>query len=109
MQRSFLGCVSDTDQKEAREVAEKAVQFALIDNKDGSVVMERKGDYAVDYRLVDLKEIAAKTKHMPDTFINEAGNHVTEAFIKYARPLIGSNFNPGARLKAPMVEKILKK
>lgn len=109
MQRSFLGCVSDTDQKEAREVAEKAVQFALIDNLDGSVVMERTGDYAVDFRLVDLKEIAAKTKHMPEEFMNEAGNNVTEAFIKYARPLIGSGFNPGARLRSPMVEKKLNK
>ena len=109
MQRSFLGCVSDVDQKEAREVAEKAVQYALIDNLDGSVVMERTGDYAVDFRLVDLKEIAAKTKHMPEEFINAAGNNVTEAFIKYAKPLIGSGFNPGARLRSPMVEPILKK
>ncbi|MGX8797349.1 6-phosphofructokinase [Fusibacter sp. JL298sf-3] len=109
MQRSFLGCVSDTDQKEAREVAEKAVQFALIDNCDGSVVMERTGDYAIGYRLVALEEIAAKTKHMPDAFINEAGNHVTKAFLDYARPLIGTGFNPGSRLKAPMVEKILDK
>ncbi len=107
MQRSFLGCVSDTDQKEAREVAEKAVQFALIDNLDGSVVMERTGDYAVGYRLVDLKEVAAKTKHMPESFMNEEGNNVTDAFIKYAKPLIGSDFNPGAKLRAPMVEKIL--
>ncbi len=109
MQRSFLGCVSDTDQKEAREVAEKAVQFALIDNCDGSVVMERTGDYAIGYRLVALEEIAAKTKHMPDAFINDAGNHVTKAFLDYARPLIGTGFNPGSRLKAPMVEKILDK
>lgn len=109
MQRSFLGCVSDTDQKEAREVAVKGVQFALIDNMDGSVVMERTGDYAVDFRLVELTEIAAKTKHMPDAFINAEGNNVTKAFMDYARPLIGSGFNPGSRLKAPMVEKILKK
>ena len=109
MQRSFLGCVSDTDQQEARDVAEKAVQFALIDNKDGSVVMERVGDYAVDFRLVELHEIAAKTKHMPDAFINAEGNHVTDAFIKYAMPLIGSGFHQGARLKAPMVDRILNK
>lgn len=109
MQRSFLGCVSDTDQKEAREVAEKAVQYALIDNMDGSVVMERTGDYAVNFRLVELHEIAAKTKHMPEEFMNAAGNNVTDAFIKYCRPLIGSGFNPGARLRSPMVEKKLNK
>jgi 6-phosphofructokinase len=29
LQRSFIGCVSDVDQREAREVGEKAVQFAI--------------------------------------------------------------------------------
>jgi 6-phosphofructokinase len=29
LQRSFIGCVSDVDQREAREVGEKAVQFAM--------------------------------------------------------------------------------
>src|SRR5690606_2328485 len=29
LQRSFFGCVSDVDQREAREVGEKAVQFAM--------------------------------------------------------------------------------
>jgi 6-phosphofructokinase len=29
LQRSFIGCVSDVDQREAREVGEKAVQYAM--------------------------------------------------------------------------------
>ena len=29
LQRSFVGCVSKVDQREAREVGEKAVQYAL--------------------------------------------------------------------------------
>jgi ATP-dependent phosphofructokinase / diphosphate-dependent phosphofructokinase len=32
LQRSFLGCVSDVDQREAREVGEKAVQYAMWGN-----------------------------------------------------------------------------
>ncbi|HCN87716.1 MAG TPA: 6-phosphofructokinase, partial [Oxalobacteraceae bacterium] len=35
LQRSFIGCVSDVDQREAREVGEKAVQFAMWGNRDG--------------------------------------------------------------------------
>ena len=27
---------------------------------------------------------------MPDAFINRAGNHVTQAFLDYARPLVGA-------------------
>jgi len=39
LQRSFLGCVSATDASEAREVGEKAVQFAAWHNVDGSVAI----------------------------------------------------------------------
>ncbi|MBI1386981.1 MAG: diphosphate--fructose-6-phosphate 1-phosphotransferase [bacterium] len=89
LQRSFLGVVSPVDQHEAREVGEKAVQYALWHNVDGSVVIKRVGDYAVEYDLVKLDEIAAKTKYMPDEFINAEGNNVTDAFRHYVLPLMG--------------------
>lgn len=109
LQRSFLGCVSDVDQHEAREVGEKAAQFAIWDNVDGSIVIKRTGDYSVDYELVPLERIAAKTKHMDDAFINEKANGVTPAFLEYVRPLVGSSLPVPHRIRAPRVEKILKK
>lgn len=109
LQRSFLGVVSDVDQQEAREVGEKAAQFAIWDNVDGSIVIKRIGDYAVDYQLVPLEMIAAKTKHMPKEFINDEQNGVTEAFIKYVRPLAGSKLPQAHRIRAPRVEKVLNK
>jgi 6-phosphofructokinase len=108
LQRSFMGCVSDVDQIEAREVGQRAVQYALLYDLEGSVTIHRVGDYAVDYQLTEIKEIAALTKLMPDEFINEEGNHVTEAFRSYARPLLGSNMPKAARFRAPLVEKIVK-
>jgi len=109
IQRCFLGCVSDVDQQEAREVGEKAVQFALSNNCDGSVTIHRTGDYAVEYKMTPLAELAGRTKHMPDDFINTAGNHVTSGFRDYLRPLLGSNLPSATRLRAPRVAKILKK
>lgn len=109
LQRSFLGCVSDVDQREAREVGEKAAHFAIWDNVDGSIVIKRIGDYAVDYKLVPLEMIAAKTKHMSMDFINEEQNGVTQAFINYVKPLVGSNMPEAHRLRVPKVEKILRK
>lgn len=108
LQRSFMGVVSDIDQREAREVAQRAVQFAIMGKQDGSVTIERVGEYAVDYKLRPLKDIAAKTKHMPDKFINKAGNGVTKAFIDYCTPLVGSNMPVPARVRAPKVDKVLK-
>ena len=108
-QRSFLGVVSDVDATEAWEVGEKAAQFAIGHDQTGSITINRVGNYAVDYRLVALKEIAAKTKHMPKEFIAPEGNNVTPEFRHYATPLLGSDFPGMHRLRAPKVDKILKK
>jgi 6-phosphofructokinase 1 len=51
LQRSFVGCVSDVDQREAREVGEKAVQFAMWGSSSGSVAIKRTGFYSVDYEI----------------------------------------------------------
>jgi hypothetical protein len=61
----------------------------------------------VDYQMTPLAEIAAKTKHMPDEFINEAGNDVTSAFYGYGRPLLGSGMHLPTRVRAPRVGKLL--
>lgn len=107
LQRSFVGCVSDVDQHEAREVGERAVQMAFWHNVDGSVTIHRTGYYSVDYRLSPFEEVAAKTKLMPDEFINGAGNHVTDSFKFYVRPLLGSGLQSPSQLRAPMVTKLL--
>jgi 6-phosphofructokinase 1 len=108
LQRSFIGCRSDRDAREAREVGEKAVQFAMWDNVDGSVAIRRPVlDYGVDYELVPLENVAGKTRHMPDEFINSDGNGVTQAFHAYCRPLLGSGLPEPHRIRAPRVAKIL--
>jgi 6-phosphofructokinase 1 len=109
LQRSFMGCVSDVDQHEAREVGEKAAQFAIWHNIDGSITIHRTGYYSVDYKITDLREVAGKTKHMADEFINAAGNNVTDAFKFYVRPLLGSGLDSAHRIRAPRVSKILNK
>jgi 6-phosphofructokinase 1 len=108
-QRSFISSISDVDQREAREVGEKAAQFAIWNKIDGSITIQRTGFYSVDYQLVDLEKIAAKTKIMPSDFINDRGNGITDNFKFYLRPLVGSSLGVVHRLRAPMVEKILGK
>ncbi|HHX62400.1 MAG TPA: 6-phosphofructokinase [Epulopiscium sp.] len=107
LQRAFMGCVSNVDQQEAREVGEKAAQFALWHNVDGSITIHRTGYYSVDYQLTALDKIAAKTKLMPDDFINLKGNHVTDAFKYYLTPLLGDYMPSASMLRAPMAEKLL--
>ena len=106
IQRSFLGCVSEVDQLEAREVGEKAAQFAIWHNIDGSITMNRTGYYSVDYQIRDLAEVAGRTKLMPDHFINPEGNNVTEDFKYYLQPLLGNDMPAAHRLRAPLAPKI---
>lgn len=107
LQRSFMGCVSEIDQREAREVGEKAAQFAIWQNIDGSIAINRTGMYSVDYQLRPLSDVAAKTKLMADEFINKEGNNVTDAFKYYLTPLLG-NMPEASRLRAPVATKIYK-
>ena len=91
LQRSFAGLQSETDVDEARRCGRQAVIYSK-DHQSGSVAMKRIGegkDYAVELFLTDLKNVAEFTKPLPDEYINEAGNGVTQAFLDYAAPLAG--------------------
>ena len=107
LQRSFLGCISEVDANEAREVGERAVQIAAWNDIDGSVAIERVGDYSVRYNVARLQDVAKDTKSMPDSFINGL-NNVTVEFKNYARPLLGE-LPVYERINAPEVDKILAK
>ena len=108
LQRSFVGCVSDVDQREAREVGEKAVQYAMWGDRDGSVAIRRNGYYSVDYELLPLEAVAGKTRVMEDHFISDSGTDVTDAFRLYLRPLLGSGMPDAFRLRPNPVAKVLK-
>ncbi len=109
LQRSFIGCVSDVDQREAREVGEKAVQFAMWGGRDGSVAIKRTGFYSVDYELLPLDAVAGKTRVMEDEFITANGTDVTDAFRMYLRPLLGSGMPDAFRLRHHPVARVLNK
>ncbi|TXC66658.1 6-phosphofructokinase [Piscinibacter aquaticus] len=109
VQRSFIGCVSDVDQREAREVGEKAVQFAMWGQRDGSVAIKRTGFYSVDYELAPLEAVAGRTRTMDDAFISASGTDVTDAFRLYLRPLLGSGMPDAFRLRTHPVAKVLRR
>ncbi len=91
LQRSFAGLQSPVDAKEARRCGRQAVKYAMS-KISGSVAMKRIADGA-DYKVAlfrtDLSNVAEKTKSMPDEYINDQGNGITQAFVEYAMPLTG--------------------
>lgn len=86
---------SRIDQREARGVGKYAARLAMSGDLDGSVTIKRVNapgsgqPYAARFERVDLSAVAAKTRHMPDAFI-EGHNNVSQAFMDYCRPLVGA-------------------
>jgi len=91
LQRSFAGLQSSVDATEARWCGRHAVQYAM-NELNGSVAMKRTGNgknYGVELFRTELKNVAEKTKSLPNEFINKDGNGITPAFVEYALPLTG--------------------
>ncbi len=90
LQRCFAGCVSKADQVEAREAGRKAAEVALMGNVDGSIAIVRMDDdpYRVEYKMIGLAEVAAKTRHLPEDYIVD-GNNIAESYRRYLAPIVG--------------------
>lgn len=89
-QRAAAHIASRTDVLEAFELGKRALK-AAHDGETGVVsVLKRAedGDYSAEYNTAAVSEIANLERKVPDEFINEEGNFITEAAYKYMAPLI---------------------
>lgn len=102
LQRSSSLCASPVDRAEAEAAGEAAVQAAIAGHTDQMVTIQRLADrpYRSFTALAPLADIANAERHMPDEYLNAAGNFVTPAFLRYVRPLIGVRLPVYARLRA---------
>jgi len=101
IQRCFVGCVSESDAREAFQAGAEAVKAAVSGRHPGGTIalVREPGDaYAIRYEVAPLSAVAKHTREMPDAFIAPEGNHVTEAFLRYARPIVGE-LPPTARFE----------
>ena len=91
IQRVATGYVSSTDREEAELVGRAAVQLAVNGVSRVMVALERHpgSPYRVTAGTVPLEVVANQQRRVPDDFINESGNGMTDAFVDYATPLIG--------------------
>jgi len=111
LQRSFASLQSSVDRQEAYEVGRAAVRAALGGESDKMVtlVREQGPEYRCTMGLADLELVANAEHLMPTEYLNEEGNGVTDAFLEYARPLIGEPLPPYGRLAMNLVPKHLGK
>ncbi len=89
MQRSFALAQSQVDLDIAYAVGEDAVRRACRGETDVMITIQRKNDdpYEFECETTSLSSVAGKTRYLPDEYINDEQNGVTEAYLEYARPL----------------------
>ncbi len=94
LQRSTSIYASTVDAKEAYEIGRKAVEIALKDGSGWMATILRKPseNYEVYYDKIPLEKVANSERYLPKNWITKDGLDVTDDFIKYAQPLIGTNW-----------------
>lgn len=82
---------SPLDFEEAYMCGQAAVGLTKEGKTGLMVTLEREQDseYKCTTGTIPLGEVAVKAKPMPDEFINEEGNFITEAYLDYLLPLLG--------------------
>lgn len=89
--RASIFMQSQVDIEEAQLAGELACRAALDGESGKMVAFSRVSEnpYEMKPFLVDIDEVMMYERKMPDEFINEEGNGVTQAFLDWCRPLIG--------------------
>ena len=90
MQRCASHIASKTDIQESKMLGMTACRCALQGKSGLMASVERLGShpYQVRYTAVPVCEVSNQEKKVPDDYINEAGNDVTEKMMEYLKPLI---------------------
>ena len=98
LQRSFPGVASKVDQKEAFQAGQAAVKAALSRGRPGAsapakgtiaIVRENGKKYRIAFAPVPIANAAKFTRSVPKEYIAKNGHDVTQAFIDYAKPIVG--------------------
>jgi len=79
----------ESDIERASGCGAEAVRIATAGESGYMVTIVRSGTGKFSFDKAPLSEVALRAKKMPDEMINERGNNVTDAFLEYARPLVG--------------------
>lgn len=110
LQRCASHIASKRDVEEAFICGQKAVELATQGVSGVMVAMKRcDGDeYAVEYVTVPLTTVANTEKTVPENWINEEGNYVTQEMVDYIMPLIYGESSPAFENGLPVFAKLKK-
>ena len=100
-QRHSMGYASQVDLDEAYQCGVKAAQLAAAGESGfmSTILRSSNDPYAVTYDKAPLAEVANSERTFPQTWIAGNGMDVTDDFVRYAKPLIGSEM-----VRLPMID-----
>ncbi len=95
-QRCAAHIASKTDIEESVMIGKAAVKAAKSGNTGVMMTFKRaEGDtYSVSTEIADIAKIANEIRTVPDEYINDAANGITEAGLRYLAPLILGEVTP---------------
>ncbi|MBE6632202.1 MAG: 6-phosphofructokinase [Ruminococcaceae bacterium] len=94
LQRCASHIASKTDIEESLMVGHAAVDTAANGVSGKMMCFARTEPYSCKAVYEDIEKIANKVRHVPDEFINERGNNVTDECVDYILPLINGEVYP---------------
>ena len=91
--RASIAWQSPVDRDEAVLAGREALRAAMEGMSGVMIGLIRDenedGEYGVRTAAIPIKEVMLHERVLPDDYINDRGNDVTDAFLKWCRPLIG--------------------
>lgn len=88
-QRCASHLASLTDIEEAYNCGKYGLLYAIEGQSGKMISMVRSNDnYSIEYKTADLEQVANQIKVVPNNYISENKNNITDEFVKYALPLI---------------------
>ncbi len=95
-QRCAAHLASQTDLSESVRTGKAAIREALRGKSRCMITAKRVSNapYRIQFVPRDVSEIANQIRYVDDLFINERGNHVTDACCEYLLPLIRGERTP---------------
>ena len=110
LQRAATHCASATDLAEARGLGAAAVRAAFAGSTGIMCTIERVSSlpYQTKIGTVAIADVANEERTVPASMIAADGMHVTDAYLRYARPLIAGEPHPlyvdGMPLRLPALD-----
>ncbi len=92
MPRGSIAAISKVDQQEAFDAGVHAVE--AVAQGGGSVALQYDGEKTV-LKIVPLSSVAAKTRHMPDDYLDSTGTGLSEKGRAYMKRLVPRKYEVG--------------